>query len=175
MKTEHSKLPRHLKKLPEQVSIVEEQWSSKQFVYKNHVRASKRGSELQKSINLLTERMFHRLVNKVKVLHQSLPIDEDRLCLEINLRKHPKDVEGLHCIQTKHLHLYLSCTINCDYVIEYTLFNCPFELEVLSLIDKMALSHCANRVVKDDYPSFFNRCLQVQPNRFISTIDFAAN
>jgi len=170
MKNERSNVPVNLKKLDTEVQINEEQWSSKHFVYKNHLRASKRGSEYQKLINPLTERAYHRLVQKVKEMHQILTIEDDRLCIEIDFKKHPIHSESMHCIQTKYVYITLECTIGGDYRIQYLLYNCSFEEEIITLIEKLALKHCSTRIYKPDYRSFFKRCLQVQPNRFISIL-----
>jgi len=167
MKNERLKFPHTLKKLDDQLRINEEQWSSKHFVSKNYIRASKRGNELQRQMNPLWEKMYHTLVESMKELCRTLPIEDERYCIEINLKQHPMHCEGLHIIQTRHFHLHLECTYNYDYRIEYSLYKCPLEKELHTLLERFSLTQIATQTHRHNYIAFFNRCLQVQPNEFI--------
>lgn len=165
------KHPQEKNKLPDEVRINEEQWSSKQSVYKNHHRAAKRGTEMQRNGNPLTERMFHILVKHVKQHASQQPIKANRVCIEINYKTHPLNIEMLHCIQTGQCYFALKCTILNDYKIDYHFCDCPFEMELTRLIMTLALTDCLESFkCSTSYTNFHNRSLQVQPERFIKLL-----
>lgn len=134
--------PQERNKLPDQVRINEEQWSSKQSVYKNHHRAAKRGTDMQRNGNPLTERMFHIIVKHVKQHASQQPIKDNRVCIEINYKAHPLNVELLYCFQTAQCYFALKCNMANDYKIEYHYCNCTYEMELTQLIKKLALTDC---------------------------------
>lgn len=163
--------PQETNKLPDQVRINEEQWASKRSVYKNHHRAAKRATQTQRTHNPLTERMFHILVKHVKQHAQQQPIKSNRVCIEINFKPHPLNVEVLHCIQTAQCYFALKCNTWNDYKIEYHYCNCTFEMELTKLIKTLTLTACMEPFkVATSYTNYHNRSLQVQPNRFIKLL-----
>ncbi|WP_316808087.1 hypothetical protein [Pedobacter agri] len=163
--------PQERNKLPDQVRINEEQWSSKQSVYKNHHRAAKRGTEMQRKSNPLTERMFHILVKHVKQHASQQPIKANRVCIEINYKVHPLNIEMLHCIQTAQSYFALKCDMWNNYKIEYHFCNCTYEVQLISLIQTLAIAdQLVPFKIATGYLKYHNRTLQVQPERFITLL-----
>lgn len=162
------KHPQERNKQLDQVTINEERWASKQSVYKNTQRLLSRGTNEQKRLNPLREVMFHHLISYVKKLYAQLPHRADRVIVEIPLKQHPLDMEGLHCLLTSHILLELKCDVLCNYLVRFKFHDCPFETEIKAKMKDLGLlKHSIESERLDDYSNYFKTVLQVQPERFI--------
>ena len=165
------KHPQERNKLPDQVKINEEQWSSKRSAYKNCYQAAKRATPFQKANNKLTERMFHILVKHIKQHAKAQAIKSNRVCIEIDYKPHPLNVELIHSIQTAQCYFGLKCNIWNHYKVEYHFCNCTYEMEVTKLIQTLALADQLEPFnIVTGYIAYHNRTLQVQPERFITLL-----
>lgn len=147
---------------------IKERLRSKKKVYKNYLRAKLNGTTTQKGMNPVISQMYHIIVKKVKELITELPNKEDRVLIEFDNEKDPTDSHGLFSLITPSFFFYLECDILNNYRIEYLFHECPFEEKAQKLIDQFSVRSFSTDVVKKyDYPTFFKRCLEVQPPRFI--------
>lgn len=162
---------RHSQENKKDLRLVEEMeaiWSSKKHVYKNYRRMDVNGTTMQRLVNPVIHDMYHFIVDSVKELYSKLPNQEDRVMIELNLKSCPNDAAGLYCIATNSFFFHLECDVQTNFKIEYQFHQCPFEKEIQTLINKFCVRSYSTEVMKQpDYPAFFKRCLQVQPERFV--------
>ncbi|WP_157766498.1 hypothetical protein [Pedobacter ginsengisoli] len=167
MRPELNRNPPNHKNL-EALKQIEARLSSTKRVYKNSIRAKLNGTTSQKAMNPVISGFYHVIVNKVKELYSKLPNKEDRVIIELNNELDPTDSHGLFTLITPTFFFYLECSITNQYRIEYQFHNCPVEEEIQQLINAFSMRSYSTEVVNQpDYPAFFQRCLQVQPDRFI--------
>ncbi|CAM4306872.1 hypothetical protein SAMN06265348_110262 [Pedobacter westerhofensis] len=153
------------------VAELEAMWNTTKHVSKNYKKMLHNSTTTQKKVNPMIHDMYHMAVESVKELYSKLPNQDDRVIIELNLKACPLDVEGLYCIATPHFFFHLECDVYTNYKIEYQFCNCPFEKEIQAMIDKFALRSYSTEVMRQpDYPSFFNRALRNQPERFIRVL-----
>lgn len=147
---------------------IEDRLNSGNRVYKNHQRARLNGTTSQKSLNPAIADMYHVIVRKVKELCTQLPNKEDKVMIEFSNADDPTDSHGLFTLMTSTFFFYLECDIMNNYRVEYLFHNCPVEPEIQQLINQFSIRSYSTELVKqDNYSAFFQRCLQVQPSRFI--------
>jgi len=169
--TEFNKHSQESNKDQRLLAEMEAMWSSTKTVSKNYKKMHVNASDTQKKINPVIHDMYHFVVESVKELYSKLPNKEDRVMIELNLKACPLDVSGLYCVLTPHFYFHLECDVMTNFKIEYQFFQCPFEKEIQALIDKYSIRSYSTEIVKrEDYPSFFERCLQVNPERFIRVL-----
>ncbi|MEE1945064.1 hypothetical protein VRU48_08095 [Pedobacter sp. KR3-3] len=147
---------------------IEERLKSQKPKYKNYQRAKTHGSKNQTDTNSAIEFFYHSLVEKVKELHATLPNKEDRVVILLDLTKDPVNLSGIHCLVTPSFFVHLECDYYNNYKVEYQFFKCQFEGQIQELINKLSLrSYSTQITTQPEYPAFFKRCLQVNPERFI--------
>lgn len=155
-------------KLALEVERNEKLWASKSTVFKNIDRAKLRGTKDQKRFNPLRESMYMILIQSVKQLYLTLPNQKDRIVVEIPLKKHPLDSEGIHSFMTPHFFAQLECDILNNYCMFYKFHNCPFEQEIWAMMKRSSLSKVSKEAASiTNYQNYFKRVLQCQPERFI--------
>lgn len=167
MRAEHFQKHEIIKDLAAQREI-EDRLANGKRVSKNHIRAKLFGTDTQRAVNPTIFEMYSVIVNKVKELYSKLPNAEDRIIILLNNQLDPTDCQGLFTLIAPTFFFYLECDILSNYRIEYMFDQCPVEAEIHQLINQFSMRSYSTEVVKQaDYPSFFRRCLQVNPDRFI--------
>jgi hypothetical protein len=175
MKSEFIKHKMENQKDLKTLSIIEEHYQGKP-AYSNYQRATSHGSSIQKKLNPRIEEGYHRMLKKVKELFATLPNKEDRVIVELNLKAMPSDSFGLYSVLTSTFYFSMECDIYNNFRIEYLFHNCKFEKELRTwMIGYSINNHSFQNVRVDDYEDYFNRVLQVQPERFISLLDYKPN
>ncbi|WP_316832794.1 hypothetical protein [Pedobacter aquatilis] len=159
-------------RLPNEVEWNEKQWVQTTRKYKNLTRAKRYASAEQKKLNPLRESMYFILVNKVKLMYQTLPNNSDRVVVEIPLKKHPIDTIGIHSFISRYFYFQLECDVTNNYIILYKFHNCPFEEDIYKLMKRLSLKKFSKEANIQDYPSYYKRVLQVQPERFILELPY---
>ena len=153
------------------VEEMEKMWSTPKHVSKNYMKMKVNSTTMQNKVNPAIHDMYHIIIESVKELFSRLPNKEDRVIIELNLMGCPVEVSGLYCIATPSFFFHLECDVWTNYKIEYQFCQCPFEKEIQALIDKFSVRSYSTEIMKQpDYPAFFKRCLQVQPERFIKVL-----
>lgn len=147
---------------------IEARLNSTKRVYKNSTRAKMNGTTSQKAMNPVIANMYHVILKKVKELYSTLPNKEDRMIILLNNELDATDSHGLFTLITPSFFFYLECDIMNNYRIEFLFHLCPFEEEIQQLINAFSMRSYSTEVVNQpNYSAFFNRCLSVQPDRFI--------
>jgi hypothetical protein len=155
----------------EQVQLNEQQWSSKKHSRKQFITADKKAFPSLKLQNHNIEVKYHSMLTTVKALYATLPNKADRVIVEMNMKEHPLEVFQMHAFLTPHLLFYLECDVFNKYSIEYCIADCPFEDEIITMIDKLSLESYSTIVRKmPNYKDYFNEVLRVQPERFIAVL-----
>lgn len=107
------------------------------------------------------------LISQVKDLYSKLPNSDDRIVVEMNRAQEPNNPISIYCFMTQHFYFYLECDMMLRYRVEYQLFNCPFEQEILKAMKQTILrSHSTEIMKMPNYPAFFKEVLRVQPEKF---------
>jgi hypothetical protein len=136
-------------------------------VGKNHIKAERFASPSQKRTNEAVEGSYHALINHVKTLYATLPNESDRLIVEMNRAEEPLNPISIYCFMTCHFYFYLECDIVFRYRIEYQMYDCPFEKEILKGLQQTIMRSHSTEVMKmPDYKNVFSEVLRVQPDRF---------
>lgn len=147
---------------------IEERYRTVKPKYKNHMRASRLGSDKQKGMNEAIEFFYHSLVNEAKLLFATLPNKEDKVMVILDLKHDPVNLSGIHAIITSTLYVQLECDYYNNYRIEYQFYRCPFEKRIQELINRLTLRSFSTQITtQPDYPAFFRRVLACQPENFI--------
>jgi len=168
--TDFKKHPFENAKLIKVLNAIEEQWLSKQKVYKNHHRASKNAIYSTKLRNKRIENFYHLAVPKIKEMFAKLP-KYDRIAVEINLKVHPMNTDELYSITFSTFFLDLCCDVQNNYFVLYKFHNCPIEADIRALMHRLSLTYyCREDTRIVDYKSYFERVLKVQPERFITLL-----
>jgi hypothetical protein len=136
-------------------------------VSKNHIKAARFAGTTQKQINQAIDDSYHTLIDHVKELYSTLPNSDDRIVVEMNRAQEPNNPISIYCFMTSHFYFYLECDMMLRYRVEYQLFNCPFEQEILKAMKQTILRSYSTEIMKmPNYEAFFKEVLRVQPNRF---------
>ncbi|MGM9478837.1 hypothetical protein ACS5PU_20605 [Pedobacter sp. GSP4] len=155
----------------EVLQMIENQWKSKRYCSKNYHRALKKGMETQKLNNKNAEIFYHAAIEKIKLLHASLPNRADRVIIEMNLKTHPCTTDELYSICFSACYFDLACDIQNNYFIQYKMENCPLQTQIMELFKRLGMLQFLRPDTKiKDYKTFFKRALQVQPERFITLL-----
>lgn len=138
---------------------------------KNYVRAKKYAGEKQNQINSDVESTYRLIIEEVKKLYSTLPNPNDRIIVELDLTKQEVNPTGIFSFLTPHFYLYIECDVMDRYKVEYELFNCPFEAEIMKLLKTGIVRSYSTEIMKQpDYPAFFEEVIRVQPQRFIRVL-----
>jgi hypothetical protein len=155
----------------DQVQLNEDQWSSKKHSRKQFITADKKAFPSLKLQNHNIEVKYHSMLTTVKALYATLPNKQDRVIVEMNMKEHPLEVFQMHAFLTPHFMFVIECDVFNQYRIEYCIADCPFEAEIITMIDRLSLESHSTMVRKmPSYKDYFNEVLKVQPERFISVI-----
>ncbi|MFN0290058.1 hypothetical protein [Pedobacter helvus] len=168
--TSFKKHPFENAKLIKEMNAIEEQWLSKKKSYKNHTRAIKGALPHQRELNKTIESLYHIAVPKIRSLFSKLS-KFNRIAVEMNLKEHPLNVSELYSISFSTFFFDLCCDVRNKYHIVYKFHNCPIEADIRALTHRLSLTYyCKEDTRISDYKSYFERVLQVQPERFITLL-----
>jgi hypothetical protein len=131
---------------------------------KTYEQAIKYGSKQQIRINEAVECSYHSLIGKIKRLYATLPNPNERICIEIDMKQQALSPQAIRSFLTPHFYFFIECDVELRYRVEYLLHNCPFEKEIMEWLQTTILRSFHTEVVRiDDYPSYFEESLRVQP------------
>ncbi|RZK38668.1 MAG: hypothetical protein EOO90_21465 [Pedobacter sp.] len=154
-----------------EVQINEDQRNSPTRSRKNYITAKKKATKSLKSRNDTVEVMYHAVLKRVTALYSSLPKNEDRVIVEMDMKLHPLDGEQMHAFLTPHYLLFLECDHFNHYRVEYCFHQCPLEAEIKAIMEEFLINSYSTEIRKmPDYSTYFKNVLQCQPERFIRVL-----
>ena len=121
--------------------------------------------------NSIIELTYHEILKVTKGLYSQLQSDSKRTVFEKNCKNDNRDgILSMHTFLTSSCYLHLECSFDFKYRIQYDFFNCPFENELMMLIqlrEDYSPGSCKHWQTKPNCEEFFNRVIQVQDKEHI--------
>lgn len=108
----------------------------------------------------------------------SLPEDIDRTVFERDYRYDvSENFMTMYAFITSSLYFKLECMMDYSYRIEYDLYNCPFEQEIMEWINNRNcyIKDCCRQFkIKPNYKEFFQKVIQVQEEKSVTILPYKA-
>jgi hypothetical protein len=118
--------------------------------------------------NLLAEHCFMQLLNQAK----KLLANEHKTAFNRDYRGcNATDAFGMQVFICSSVYLYLECSYDFVYRVEYAFYHCQYEAEIRKLLNGYLLKGRAKEVqLKPDFNTFYNNVLAVQDSKHIITL-----
>jgi len=120
----------------------------------------------QKRHNETIENIYNQLLSiaKLHTRHEEEPV------FERNYRNDKTDsLILMHAYMSSQVYLLLECDCLYDYYIQYAFYRCPFEKELVDIIDTFPFRSQISLVdLKPDYSTFYRRVLDFQEQTYVS-------
>jgi hypothetical protein len=139
-----------------------------QFMKRWIVAERRKNWEHQTGMNRCTEAAYHRIIEAVKqrfLMPGELYYDRDYK------QDKTENCCAMHSFITPTFYIYLECSFDYEYRVEYAFWNCPFEAEIRTMLRPYPLDRQAREVtLKPDFTAFFDTVLRIQDPRFIHSL-----
>lgn len=129
-------------------------------------------------LNSIIELTYHDILKSAKTLYSQLESTSERTVFEKDCKNNSSESSlAMHTFLTSSCYLHLECSFDYLYRIQYDFYNCPFENEIMRLIElreHYTPGSCKHLQTKPNCKEFFNRVITVQDAQFIQVLPHIA-
>lgn len=132
------------------------------------IAESRKNYEHQRGMNRCLEAAYHRIIVAVK--QQFLKPGEVYYDRDY---KHDKTENcfAMHSFISPSFYIYLECSFDYDYRVEYAFNTCSFEADIRTMLRPYPLDRQATEVqLKPDFKTFYDTVMRIQDRSFIFTL-----
>jgi hypothetical protein len=124
--------------------------------------------------NSIIELTYHEILKSAKSLYSQLQATSKRTVYEKDCKNNNSESSlAMHSFLTSSCYLHLECSFDYLYRIRYDFYNCPFEKEIIQLInlrEHYTPGSFKHWETKPNCKEFFERVIQVQDAQFIKVL-----